>query len=181
MENEVKTKKKKSIFKRWWFWVIIAVVVIGIIGGLGGNNETPIDTDTGSTLTQNSNELSQDDGTANKEPSTNKNESLSFTLTAGKAGQYGKMISYNKGTEFEENFYAYYIPAGTYTVTNKGKYMSQVNVYSNSIHITSEGWEEPAETFDVKLIDVNKSDTITIEEGQHIEIAEPSTFEFKKQ
>lgn len=32
MENEVKTKKKKSIFKKWWFWVIIGVVAIAIIG-----------------------------------------------------------------------------------------------------------------------------------------------------
>lgn len=32
MENEVNVKKKKSIFKRWWFWVIIAIIAIGIIG-----------------------------------------------------------------------------------------------------------------------------------------------------
>ena len=167
MEQEIKVKKQKSIFKKWWFWVIIAII-IGVIGGLGSNNENPSDTDTGSSLVQDSDKLLENDDTT-------------FTLIAGEAGQYGKMISYNTGTEFEENFYAYYIPAGTYTVTNKGKYKSQVNVYSNSKHITSAGWEEPVEIFDVKLIDINQSDTITVGEGQHIEIAEPSVFEFKKQ
>jgi len=33
--------KKKPIYKKWWFWVIIAVVAIGIIGNLGGNNDSP--------------------------------------------------------------------------------------------------------------------------------------------
>ncbi len=108
-------------------------------------------------------------------------EPLRFLLTAGEAGEYGKLITYNKGTELEETFYAFYIPEGTYTVTNKGKYMSQVNVYSDETHITEEGWEEIAETFDCKLIDVGNSDTITVSTGQHIEIAEPSVFEFEQQ
>lgn len=105
---------------------------------------------------------------------------LKFVLTAGEAGEYGKLITYNKGTEFEETFYAFYIPEGTYTVTNKGEYMGQVNVYSDETHITEEGWEE-AESFGVKLLDVGKSDTITVGAGQHIEIAEPSVFEFEQQ
>lgn len=111
----------------------------------------------------------------------NKQSTLSFVITAGEAGEYGKIITYNKGTEFEESFYAYYIPSGTYTVTNKGEYMNQVNVYSDEIHITTAGWEEPAEVFDVKLIDVGKSATITVEDGQHIELAEPAKFQFELQ
>ncbi len=106
---------------------------------------------------------------------------LSFTLTAGEAGEYGKLVTYNKGTEFEETFYAYYVPAGTYTVTNKGEYMSQINVYSDETVINEDGWEEPKSTGTVKLLDVDKSETITIENGQHIEIAEPSVFELKQQ
>lgn len=107
-------------------------------------------------------------------------EPLKFVLTAGEAGEYGKLITYNKGTEFEETFYAFYIPEGTYTVTNKGEYMGQVNVYSDETHITEEGQEE-AESFGVKLLDVGNSDTITVGAGQHIEIAEPSVFEFEEQ
>lgn len=106
---------------------------------------------------------------------------LTFILTAGEAGEYGKLITYNKDTEFEETFYAYYVPSGTYTVTNQGEYMSQVNVYGNEMVIT-DGWEEPELVVDgVKLLDVGESYTITVEENQHIEIAEPSVFEFKLQ
>ena len=127
-------------------------------------------------------ESSQSDiGTEQDEPSEPKITKLTFTITAGDAGEYGKLIPYNKGTEFEENFYAYYIPAGTYTVTNKGEYMSQINVYSDETVINEDGWEEPKSTGTVKLLDVDKSETITIEDGQHIEIAEPSVFELVQQ
>ena len=105
----------------------------------------------------------------------------SFTLTAGEAGEYGQLITYNKDTEFEEIFYAYYVPAGTYTVTNIGEYMGQINVYSDETVITEAGWEEAKSTGAVKLIDVGESDTITVEEGQHIEIIEPDVFELVKQ
>ena len=101
----------------------------------------------------------------------------SFTLIAGEAGEYGQLITYNKGTEFEETFYAYYIPEGTYTVTNTGEYMNQISVYSNETVITEAGWEEAESTGDVKLLDVGESDTITVEEDQHIEIMEPAEFE----
>lgn len=105
----------------------------------------------------------------------------SFTLTAGEAGEYGQLITYNKDTEFEETFYAYYIPEGTYTVTNAGEYISQVTVCSNEKVITDAGWEESESVGDVKLIDVGESDTITVEEGYHIEIIEPAVFELVKQ
>ena len=108
-------------------------------------------------------------------------DEASFTLTAGEAGEYGQEITYNKGTEFEETFYAYYIPEGTYTVTNTGDYMSQITVCSNEKIITDAGWEETESTGDVKVIDVGESDTITVEEGYHIEIIEPSVFELIKQ
>lgn len=113
--------------------------------------------------------------------SDDSDDELSFTLTAGEAGEYGQLITYNKDTEFEETFYAYYIPEGTYTVTNVGEYMSQLSVYSNETVITDAGWEEPESTGDVKSLDVGESDTITVEEGQHVEIMEPAEFELARQ
>lgn len=101
------------------------------------------------------------------------NEVLEFELVAGEQGDYGKMISYNKGTEFEENFYAYYIPYGSYKITNVGDYMTQVNVYSDETVITDAGWEEVADG-SVKLIDVDASEEMTVPKGYHIEINEPS-------
>lgn len=37
MEKQV--KKKKSIFKRWWFWVLIVIFIIGIAGSTGSKND----------------------------------------------------------------------------------------------------------------------------------------------
>jgi len=108
-------------------------------------------------------------------------EKLIFELIAGKPGKYGKMITYNKGTEFEESFYAFYVPVGTYTVTNVGKNVSQINVYSNEIIKNENGWDEPSEAFFAKILNVNEFATITISEDQHIEIAEPSNFMFEQQ
>ena len=104
----------------------------------------------------------------------------SITLTAGEAGEYGELITYNEGTEFEETLYAYYVPAGTYTVTNIGEYGSQINVCSDET-VTDNGWEESADIADVELIGVGDSYTITVEEGYHIEIIEPAVFELVKQ
>ena len=81
----------------------------------------------------------------------------------------------------EETFYAYYIPAGVYTVTNVGEYMGQISVCSSEIHVTEEGWEEPAEVGDVALLDVNESATITIGENQYVKVPEPAHFMFEAQ
>ena len=111
----------------------------------------------------------------------NVEEKISFTLVAGEKGEYGKLFTINKGTEFEETYYVYRVPVGTYTVTNVGKYMNQFNVYGDEIHVTEEGWEEPAETFYVKVLDIGKSDTVTIGENQYIEIHEPGNFKLEMQ
>ncbi len=130
-------------------------------------------------------ELEQLEEALNKyiEPEDNPNEHEFFTidLVAGEAGEYGKPITFNKGTEFEETFYAYYIPAGVYTVTNVDDYMGQVSVYNNEIHVTEEGWEEPDGSGDVALLDVGESTTITIEDNQYVEIHEPNHFRFEAQ
>lgn len=39
MVPAVEPKKKKPIYKKWWFWVIIVVVAIGVIGGSGDGDE----------------------------------------------------------------------------------------------------------------------------------------------
>ena len=165
------TNVKKPFYKKWWFWAIVVVVALSaMFGSNEEENKTTTETPTAVETTEN---------TATEEPK--QEEKLVFELVAGEQGEYGKMITYNKGTEFEENFYAFYVPVGTYTVTNVGKYMSQLNVYSDEIVKNDDGWDEVAESFYNKVIDVNKSETITFEEGQHIEIAEPSRFKFEQQ
>ena len=165
------TNVKKPFYKKWWFWAIIVVVALSAMFG-SNEEETKTTTETPAVVETTEN-------TTTEEPK--QEEKLVFELVAGEQGEYGKMITYNKGTEFEENFYAFYIPVGTYTVTNVGKYMSQLNVYSDEIVKNDDGWDEVAESFFNKVIDVNKSETVTVEEGQHIEIAEPSQFKFEQQ
>lgn len=42
----METKKKKSIFKKWWFWVLIIIVIIGIKAASGsGDSKTNSGTD----------------------------------------------------------------------------------------------------------------------------------------
>lgn len=159
-----KEKKKKPFFKKWWFWLIV-VFILGAIGsGVSDTESDPIAT-------------TQAPTTEATEPATAEPEAtVSIELIAGEAGEYGELFTMNKGTEFEETYYIYHIPAGTYSVTNNGEYMSQFNVYSDEIVVNEAGWEEVAEVFYAKVLDVGASDTFTIKDGQFIEIHEPAKF-----
>lgn len=115
-----------------------------------------------------------------EEPAPPAEDQSGIELVAGEKGEYGEPYTVNKGTEFEENYIVYRVPAGTYTVTNTGDYMSQFNVCSEELRVTDAGWEEPAETFYCIPLDVGQSDTVKIEEGQIIEIHEPDKFTLKE-
>lgn len=99
---------------------------------------------------------------------------LTFELLAGEQGEYGKMISRNKDTEFEDNRMAYFVPYGTYKITNIGEYMTQVNVYSDETVINEDGWEEIADSVCNDVLDVGASLTVTIPKNYHVEIGEPT-------
>lgn len=99
---------------------------------------------------------------------------LTFELVAGEQGEYGKMISRNKGTEFEDNRMAYFVPYGTYKITNIGEYMTQVNVYSDETVITEDGWEEIADSVCNDVLDVGASLTVTVPKNYHVEIGKPT-------
>lgn len=162
--NSSASTNKVPFYKKWWFYAIIVVVLLSSVFGSSNdeNSDQPTIPPTANTTSNNTT------------VETASQEKLTFELVAGEQGEYGKMITYNKDTEFEENFYAYYIPAGTYTVTNIGDYLTQVNVYSDEIAVNSSGWEEPAEIFFADRIEIGETKTIVIEDGQHIEIAEPT-------
>lgn len=160
-------KNKKPIFKKWWFWLIVVVFIFGAIGSGGSDTESKPST-------------AQTTATQTTATTTTTAATTSIELVAGEAGEYGELFTINKDTEFEETYYIYHIPSGTYTVTNVGEYMSQFNVYSDEIVINDSGWEEVAETFYAKVLDVDESDTFTIEDGQFIEIHEPAKFTLEK-
>ena len=158
-------KNKKPIFKKWWFWLIV-LIVIGAIGSGGDDTVAEPATTTPPTIE------------AVAKPATE--AAVTIELVAGEAGEYGELFTMNKGTEFEETYYIYRIPSGTYTVTNTGEYMNQFNVYSDEVVVNDSGWEEVSESFYVEVLDVGSSDTFTIADGQHIEIQEPAKFTLEK-
>lgn len=163
----MKTKSKESIIST----ACAALICLALASCGSGTAETTTHTETQPTTV----EATTEETTIESEAETTEAaETLSFELVAGEQGDYGKMITYNKGTEFEESFYAYYVPYGTYKITNIGDYMTQVNVYSDEIVVNDAGWEETADADGVKLIDVNASEEMTIPKGFHIEINEPT-------
>ena len=73
----------------------------------------------------------------------------------------------------------YFVPAGTYKITNVGKYSSQANVYKNERHKTEEGWEEWSDGY-AELVDVNATVEMDIPEGYFFKCDEPSSFKLVK-
>ena len=198
-----KQRVKKPIYKKWWFWTIIVLLVISAFGG-GGDNEdeatNDIETEAVAEVEESPVEVTPSEDEAESETEDDAAEdaaeavaseaeeeaeveaedddegTLSFELVAGEEGEYGELFTMNKGTEFEETYYIYHVPSGTYTVTNTGEYMNQFNVYSDEITVNDAGWEEVAEVFYAEVLDVGASDAVTIEDGQFIEIHEPGKF-----
>ena len=71
------------------------------------------------------------------EVETTETQSSSIVLTGGELGDYGKQMSIGG-----EDFIGYFIPAGTYTVTNNGDNTAQVTVYKDST-VVEDGVEYP--------------------------------------
>lgn len=170
-------KVKKKWYQKWWIW---AIVIIAFLSATSNKNkdDAPLednDVSISDMLNNDTNETETDasEDTVDEQP-------LTFELVAGEPGEYGELFTINKDTEFEETYYIYHIPAGTYTVTNIGEYMNQFNVYSDEYVINEDGWEEIAEAYYVKVLNPGESDTFTIEEGQHIEIVEPGKYLLEK-
>jgi hypothetical protein len=115
----------------------------------------------------------------NEEPTSEPEFEMTFFLTAGIKGEYGENITYNEGTEFEESFFAYYVPYGKYMVKNVGDYPTQVNAYSDQIVTTASGLKEPAE-FSAITLKVGETKELTVPEGWHIEIDEPTIIQMQK-
>lgn len=186
-------KPKKKWYQKWWIWLI---VIIFLISAFSGNNDAkskknelvPFDeqfpkNDQSITDENNSDNEVVVDNTVDSVDSedvddTSEDQPLSFGLVAGEQGEYGELFTINKDTEFEETYYIYHIPAGTYTVTNIGEYRTQFNVCCDGIRVTEEGWEEPSDVPYVKALDVGETDIFTIEDGQYIEIHEPTKLDF---
>lgn len=101
-------------------------------------------------------------------------ENVVIELIAGEQGDYGKMITMSEGTDMEESFYVYYVPAGAYEIVNNGEYMTQISVYEGFAKNEETGYDEYTDAGDIILLDAGKEALIEITEGWFIEIQEPA-------
>lgn len=170
-------KPKKKWYQKWWIWAIIVVAVLSATSNKNKDDAPVEDNDVSISDMLNSdiNETKTDTSEGMVDE-----QHLSFELVAGEPGEYGELFTINKDTEFEETYYIYHIPAGTYTVTNIGEYRTQFNVCCDGIVVNEDGWEEPSGIPYVKAFDVGETDTFTIEDGQYIEIHEPTKLAFEQ-
>lgn len=167
MAKETKEKVKKPIYKRWWFWVIIVLLVFGAFSGGGKSNEEATTTDTTETTTETATEQTSADA---------------IVLKEGELGEYGTAEKLEQDGEVLKEYIAYRVPSGTYTITNKGANRTQITVYKDGTNVNEDGNVEQNMS-DTKplLLDANASDTLTINDGEYIEIYENDVIELVAQ
>ncbi len=104
-------------------------------------------------------------------------EQTQIELIAGELGEYGQIITLNEGSDLADTNYCYFVPSGTYQVTNMGEHPTQVDVYKNerSTDTDADGNEyEYWADGTAYLIDVGTTKEVVVDEGYFIEIEEPT-------
>lgn len=157
--NDVRTSPRTAPRRRpprkrkTWIWIIVAVVVVlAVVSTQGKKEEQPAQSEPISTATP------------------VQVEKLTFTLTEGEKGPYGSEVTFNANTDMPETQIIYHVPAGTYTVNNTSGYPGQLSVNSDETVVNESGWEEPAEVASTLWLDVGGTGTITVQDGQYIEL-----------
>lgn len=180
-----KQKKKKGCFT--WILCLVAIYLIfgsGIISLKSSDNQVPKQADTTVRIT---NVITSKPATAaTKQPATPSTSSpatepLVIYLKYPELGEYGNYYIFNlfveKATKEDMNTVIQcFVPAGTYTVTNIGKYPTFVYGYSKDTQITSAGWEEPVDGWVSKMLQVGDSCEVTVEEDYYIKLQQNDTF-----
>lgn len=162
MAQKQPKEKKKGNRKKTLLIVLGVIIVLGLFGSTSENEteETLSETETLDTQQNEEQEVAADVSV--------------IELIAGEQGEYGELITMSEGTDMEESFYAYYVPGGTYEVTNKGDYMTQVTVYEGFSRNEETGYDDYTNIGDALTLDIGKTDTIEIPDGWFIEIHEPA-------
>lgn len=95
---------------------------------------------------------------------TEETDSAEIHLVDGQLGKYGKTVTLDGN-----DFINYFIPSGTYTVTNNGKWCN-VYIAKNEYYTNSSGYQENEIIQTLEFKEYGETATITIESGQHIEL-----------
>lgn len=186
-KNRQTEQVKTPFYKRKWFIILIAFLLLGgcvrnCTNSRGDNKEQVepiVEVEEAASPEDNKGEQEKEAPASEKDEPSQEAETepaeaaLTIDLVAGKENEYSESRTWNAGTEFEETQLVYYVPAGTYEVTNAGEYPTQVNVYEG-VAVNDEGWEEPANVGDIITLKVGETGQITVPEGYYVDIAEPT-------
>ena len=173
--------RKKDMKPSIKYGIIAVAWIFYLLFGLSGNNNQAGTTDVAAPSAEPTiqNTENEETGSSTVQSATSDGADVSkvIVLVAGEQGDYGELITLNAGTEFEETYYVYRLPAGTYKVKNTGNYTGQFNVYGDTPEKEGE-WEVlPMVGIEPILLDVGAESTVTISEHQVIEIHEPDIFQ----
>ena len=180
MADEKKSKRNIIII------VVAVLLLLGAIGSCtGGGNKSSSSTASSqsassSTAAEQSSSAASESASSSveAEPAAEQSEPATpaIELVAGEQGEYGQELVLNAGTEFEERNIVYYLPAGDYSVKNVGDYRTQASVYEG-VQTNEDGWEEPANTGDILMLDAGQTGDLNVPDGWYIEIQEPTHIE----
>ncbi len=104
----------------------------------------------------------------------------SIVIVGGEENDFCLDMTLNANTEFEYTYKGYFLPAGSYKVTNQGEYPVQVTIYINEKQKV-EGWEEfktPEEKFPL-LIFAGDTKELVLDEGEFVKISDGNTVLFE--
>lgn len=175
MRRAKKTPGCMTRIFQFFFIFIVLAVLFGV--GSDGNETT---TSSGGTIRPTATAKATQKPTAAPtiEPTA---EPFTIRLESPNLGEYGKYYTFNENVakaedSDKETIIQCFVPAGTYTVTNEGKYPTFVFVYSAETVISEDGWEEPAETWGSSMLKVGDSCEVTVKEGHYINLQENDVF-----
>ena len=172
-KKEMKPAIKYGIIAVAW----IVYLIIALPGNSNQTSTTEVAAPSPEPTIQSTENEETDSSTVQSATSDKADASAVIVLVAGEQGDYGELITLNEGTEFEETYYVYRVPAGTYKVKNTGNYTSQFNVYGDT-PVKDGEWEGlPDVGIEPLLLDVGAESTVTISEHQVVEIHEPDIFQ----
>ena len=171
--------RKKDMKPSIKYGIIAVAWIVYLLIGLSGNSNQTGTTEVAAPSPEATIQITENEGTdtSTVQTSDGTDASMVIVLVAGEQGDYGELITLNEGTEIEETYYVYRVPAGTYTVKNTGNYTGQFNVYGDTPVIEGNSEVLPMVGIEPLLLDVGAESTVTISEHQVVEIHEPDIFQ----
>lgn len=141
--------RKEAIYKMCWLLLAILLAICSLLTACSGEPSAPSSAPTAATT------IPADDCT--------------FQILPGELGTYGTRYTFNSGTDAADEEIQYFVPVGTYEVTNVGKFPGQIATVSAETTIV-DGIEEPAAFGAVLIIHPDESVTLTVSDGFYVDV-----------